>query len=154
MRRLLLRVIGESNDREGSGRGQPWLGIQRLIRVSLGTRWGADEWLIVKAELRNALKERSRLQRAGWFSWAVAKRVGKPQTAKLAPGTVSVLPMQLRAGDGFTDEEGEWEIVGRPWNIHSAKTVHVRVQLPGDQGTKREKSWPAHERVTVTRATS
>jgi hypothetical protein len=39
-----------------------------LIRVILETRWGADEWPIVKAELRNALKERSRLERAGWFN--------------------------------------------------------------------------------------
>jgi hypothetical protein len=46
----------------------PWLRIQRLIRVILGTRWNADEWPIVKAELRNALKERRRLERAGWFN--------------------------------------------------------------------------------------
>jgi hypothetical protein len=45
-----------------------WLRIQRLIRVILGTRWGADEWPIVKAELRKTLKERSRLERAGWFN--------------------------------------------------------------------------------------
>ena len=32
-----------------------WLRIQRLIRVILGTRWNADEWPIVKAQLRNAL---------------------------------------------------------------------------------------------------
>jgi hypothetical protein len=36
----------------------PWLRVQRLIRVILGTRWGAEEWPIVKAELRNALAER------------------------------------------------------------------------------------------------
>jgi hypothetical protein len=46
----------------------PWLRIQRVIRVILETRCGADEWPIVKAELRNALKERSRLERAGWFN--------------------------------------------------------------------------------------
>ena len=49
----------------------PWPRIQRLIRVILvilETRWGADEWPIVKAELRNALKERSRLERSGWFN--------------------------------------------------------------------------------------
>jgi hypothetical protein len=43
-----------------------WLRIQRLVRVILGTRWDADEW--AKAELRKALKERSRLERAGWFN--------------------------------------------------------------------------------------
>jgi hypothetical protein len=46
----------------------PWLRIQRLIPVILGTRWNADEWPIVKAELRSALTERSRLERAGWFN--------------------------------------------------------------------------------------
>ena len=39
-----------------------------LIRVILETRWGGDEWPIVKAELRKAVKERSRLERAGWFN--------------------------------------------------------------------------------------
>ena len=38
----------------------PWLRIQRLIRVILGTRWGADEWPVVKAELRKAMAERQR----------------------------------------------------------------------------------------------
>ena len=40
------------------------------IRVGLnppGARWGADEWPIVKAEPRNALAERTRIERAGWF---------------------------------------------------------------------------------------
>ena len=46
----------------------PWLRIQRLIRVILETRWGAEEWPIVKAELRNALAERRRIERAGWFN--------------------------------------------------------------------------------------
>jgi hypothetical protein len=46
----------------------PWLRIQRLIRVIRETRWNADEWPIVKAELRNALAERQRIERAGWFN--------------------------------------------------------------------------------------
>jgi len=33
--------------------------------VILETRWDADEWPIVKAELRLGLKERSRLEPAG-----------------------------------------------------------------------------------------
>jgi hypothetical protein len=37
-----------------------------LIRVILETRWSVDEWPIVKVELRNALKECSRPERAGW----------------------------------------------------------------------------------------
>ena len=46
----------------------PWLRIQRLIRVIRETSWNADEWPIVRAELRNALAERTRLERAGWFN--------------------------------------------------------------------------------------
>ena len=46
----------------------PWLRIQRLIRVIPGTWWNADEWPVVKAELRNALAERTRIERAGWFN--------------------------------------------------------------------------------------
>jgi hypothetical protein len=46
----------------------PWLRIQRLIRVIRETRWHAHEWPIVKAELRNALAERRRIERAGWFN--------------------------------------------------------------------------------------
>jgi hypothetical protein len=49
-------------------RWHPWLRIQRLIREIRGTRWTADEWAIVKAELREALKERRRMERAGWFN--------------------------------------------------------------------------------------
>ena len=49
-------------------RGHPWLRIQRLIREIRGTPWTADEWAIVEAELREVLKERRRMERAGWFN--------------------------------------------------------------------------------------
>jgi hypothetical protein len=39
----------------------------------------------------------------------MAKRAGKPQTAKSGTGTVSVLPVQLRRGDTFSDEAGTWD---------------------------------------------
>jgi hypothetical protein len=42
----------------------PWLRIQRLIRVILGTRWNANEWPIVKAELHSAMAERTRIEAA------------------------------------------------------------------------------------------
>jgi hypothetical protein len=80
----------------------------------------------------------------------MAKRAGKPQTAK----TLSVLPMQLEPGDTFTDDAGTWEVVGRPTTQRGAKDVMVKVQRSGDPGTRREQWWPAYERVTVTRATT
>jgi hypothetical protein len=82
----------------------------------------------------------------------VAKREGKPQTAKSAPGTLSVLPVQIRPGDRFTDDAGTWEVVGQPRSQRAGKSVVARVQRPGDPGTLREQWWPAHERVAVTRA--
>jgi hypothetical protein len=79
----------------------------------------------------------------------VAKRAEKPQTAKSAPGTVSVLPVQLRPGDTFTDDAGTWEVVGQPRAQHAGQSVVARVQRPGDPGTLREQWWRAYERVTV-----
>jgi hypothetical protein len=46
----------------------PWLRVQRLLRQMLGTRWDEATWKQVKPEVRNALAERSRIQRAGWFN--------------------------------------------------------------------------------------
>src|SRR5262245_27220621 len=40
--------------------------------------------------------------------------------------------MQLHVGDRFTDEEGEWEIVTRPWTTNAGKLVHAAIQQPGD----------------------
>jgi hypothetical protein len=78
----------------------------------------------------------------------VAKRSAKPETAK----TLSVLPVQLRPGDTFTDEAGTWELVGQPRSQRAGKSVVARVQRPGDPGTLREQWWQAYERVTVRRA--
>jgi hypothetical protein len=68
------------------------------------------------------------------------------------PGGTPVLPMQLEIGDRFTDSDGEWEIASIPCHSHGGKTVHVTVQRPGAPGTRREKTWAAHEHVTITRA--
>jgi hypothetical protein len=78
----------------------------------------------------------------------VAKRSAKPETAK----TLSVLPVQLRPGDTFTDDAGTWEVVGQLKSQHAGQSVVARVQRPGDPGTLREQWWRAYERVTVKRA--
>ena len=65
--------------------------------------------------------------------------------------TTLVLPNQLQPGDRFTDEEREWEIATRPWTTHGGKVVHASVQKPGDPSTKRDKTWGAHERLTIRR---
>jgi hypothetical protein len=40
--------------------------------------------------------------------------------------------MQLRVGDRFTDEIGEWEVVLHPYTTGSGKVVHARMQKVGE----------------------
>jgi hypothetical protein len=68
------------------------------------------------------------------------------------PGTVRVLPMDLRVGDRLTDETGEWEVVSRPYTIGGGKNARVRVQREGDPATRELRTWGAHERTNVKRA--
>jgi hypothetical protein len=58
--------------------------------------------------------------------------------------------MELRVGDRFTGETGEWEIVGRPYTAGGGK-VHARVKQIGEVAVTEERSWGAHERVAVRR---
>jgi hypothetical protein len=70
------------------------------------------------------------------------------------PGTVRVLPMQLRIGDRLTDARGQWEIISRPRSTVGGKTVNVRVHKPGGSENPEERAWSAYEKVTVQRAES
>ena len=40
----------------------------------------------------------------------------------------AILPMQLQVGDRFTDEEGDWEVTGRPYTTREGEVVHVTIQ--------------------------
>ena len=77
------------------------------------------------------------------------KRKPTPASNQAKPATPGALPMQLQLGDRFTNEEGEWEIATRPWTTHGGKIVHATVQKPGDPSTKRDKTWGAHEQLTI-----
>ena len=46
----------------------PWLRTQLLLRLLLGTRWSTAVWPTARATLRQALVERTRVRRAGWFN--------------------------------------------------------------------------------------
>ena len=46
----------------------PWLGINRVLRVMLQTRWSAEAWAQVRVEFRKALALRSEIRHAGWFN--------------------------------------------------------------------------------------
>ena len=53
------------NDRAWQHR---WLRVQRLIRSILAVRRDELTRPVLKLTLRDALKERERIRRAGWFS--------------------------------------------------------------------------------------
>ena len=46
----------------------PWLRIQRLIRSILEVRWDREARQVMKLTLRDALKERDKIKRAGWMN--------------------------------------------------------------------------------------
>jgi hypothetical protein len=68
-----------------------------------------------------------------------------------------VLPMQLQIGDRLADETGEWEVIGRPNTTACGKNARVRVQWVGDPAVTELtelRTWGAHERVNVKRASA
>jgi hypothetical protein len=62
--------------------------------------------------------------------------------------------MQLQVGDRLVDETGEWEVIGRPYTTAGGKSARVRGQRVGQPRATAIRSWGAHERVSVRRATT
>jgi len=62
--------------------------------------------------------------------------------------------MELQIGDRLADETGEWEIIGRPYTTAGGKTAHARVQRASDPSVTAIRTWGAHERIAVKRATA
>jgi len=62
--------------------------------------------------------------------------------------------MQLQIGDRMTDSSGEWEVIGRPYTITGGKYARVRVQMFGLPAISELRTWGAHERVSMKRATT
>jgi hypothetical protein len=69
-------------------------------------------------------------------------------------GAASLLPIEIQAGDKFTAEGFEWEVVSRPEVLHGAKNLRARVARPGLPETEREITGPAHVRVAICQAAS
>ena len=65
--------------------------------------------------------------------------------------TTRVLPMQLKVGDRFVDETGEWEVTVRPYISPGGKNVHARVRRMDQPATAEDRTWGAHERINVKR---
>jgi hypothetical protein len=62
--------------------------------------------------------------------------------------------MELHVGDRLTDETAEWEIIGRPYTTNMGKNAHVRVRRVGQPEVTEIRTWSAHERISVKRATA
>jgi len=81
--------------------------------------------------------------------------MAKPRPGKkrepAPPATRRVLPMDLHVGDRFTDESGEWEVIGRPYTTAAGKSARVRVQRVGQPAVSELRTWGAHERIAVRR---
>jgi hypothetical protein len=71
-----------------------------------------------------------------------------------AAASTKILPMELRVGDRLADETGEWEVIGRPYTTAGGKNARVRVQRVGDPAVTELRTWGAHERVNVKRASA
>jgi len=79
--------------------------------------------------------------------------MAKSAPEKKAPVEVRALPMDLQLGDRLADERSEWQVIGRPYATGGGKTVHVRVESLKQPGVTEIRSWGAHERVSIHRAT-
>ncbi len=79
-----------------------------------------------------------------------------PGVREPAPSTTTerVLPMELHLGDRFVDETGEWEVTVRPYTSPGGKNVHARVRRMDQPATAEDRTWGAHERIAVRRATT
>jgi hypothetical protein len=58
------------------------------------------------------------------------------------------------ARDRVTDSTGEWQVVGRPYITNGGKNAHVRVRRVDNAEVAMIRSYSAHERVSVRRATT
>ena len=66
----------------------------------------------------------------------------------------NIVPMELRVGDRFTDEAGEWKIIRPPFTTAAGKNVHASVRKIGQPRLTELRTWNAHERVTVKRVSA
>jgi hypothetical protein len=76
----------------------------------------------------------------------------KPETPQSPPPRI--LPMRLQIGDRLVDETGEYEVIGRPYTTAAGKNAHVRVRRVDDTEVTMIRTYGAHERVSVKRATA
>ena len=71
-----------------------------------------------------------------------------------AASATRVLPIDLKVGDRLVDETGEWEVVSGPYTLTAGKNASARVKKIGQPEVTEIRSWGAHERISVKRATA
>ena len=59
-----------------------------------------------------------------------------------------------QVGDRLADETGEWEVIARPYTTAGGKNARVRVQKVGEPTVTELRTWGAHERISVKRASA
>ena len=84
----------------------------------------------------------------------MAKPTPEKKPAAAASPTKRILPMELQIGDRIVDETGEYEVVGRPYTTAAGKNAHVRVRRVDNAEVAMIRSYSAHERISVNRATA
>jgi len=62
--------------------------------------------------------------------------------------------MDLQLAYRLTDKTGEWEVIGRPFTTAAGKTAHARVRKISDPPLIDLRTWGAHERLNVKRASA
>jgi hypothetical protein len=84
----------------------------------------------------------------------VGRRTLMPKSKKkpgAPPPARSIFSMHLRAGDRFTDETGQWEVVSLPTTSVGGETVRARVRKVGDPAVIEQRVWGTYVRVAVRR---
>jgi hypothetical protein len=81
--------------------------------------------------------------------------MARPRPEKKKPAAEQrLLPMQLQIGDRLVDATGEYEVIGRPYTTAMGKNARVRVQRVDNPDVTMIRSWAAHERIGVKRASA
>jgi hypothetical protein len=63
-----------------------------------------------------------------------------------------LLPIQFQVGDRLLDATGEWEIASCPSSTAAGVGVNARVRRLDRAAAVEERTWVAHERISVRRA--
>jgi hypothetical protein len=67
-----------------------------------------------------------------------------PKRKRAAPGTATVLPQDLRAGDRFIEDGTDWELTEHPQVMLGGKKHRATVRRVDEPTSVREMVWPSY----------